>query len=123
MRAMVVDDSRAIRSMIGRILREIGFEVIEAVHGKDAWEKISQGVAPELVLVDWNMPEMDGLQFVQTVRRSSALRELVLVMVTTESEGARMVEALEAGANEYLMKPFTRDALIGKLDLLGIVHQ
>jgi two-component system chemotaxis response regulator CheY len=121
-RALVVDDSRAMRSVIGRMLRELGFEIVEACHGEDALVRIREGAPPAVAFVDWNMPEMNGLDFVRSVRGDDAFKDVCIMMVTAETEMGQMVAALEAGANEYLMKPFTREALVEKLDLLSIEH-
>ena len=120
MRAMVVDDSRAMRTIIGRMLKEAGFEVLEAGNGKDALGVLQAQGAVELMLVDWNMPEMNGFELVQAVRAQPQYAAVPMMMVTTEAEVHRIASALEAGANEYLMKPFTPDALKEKLALLGI---
>jgi two-component system chemotaxis response regulator CheY len=119
MRALVIDDSRAIRVILSRLLKEVGFEVAEACHGRDALDQLAAHGAVELALVDWNMPEMNGLEFVRAVRTDRAHASMKVVMVTTEAEIARMTMALEAGADEYVMKPFTADALKDKLALLG----
>ena len=121
MRALVVDDSKAMRTIIGRILKEVGFEVAEACHGRDALAVLDRIGAVELALVDWNMPEMDGLAFVQAVRAQASYRDMLLMMVSTEAELSRVTDALSAGANEYLMKPFTSDAVRDKLTVLGLV--
>jgi two-component system chemotaxis response regulator CheY len=120
MRALVIDDSRAMRAILGKILKELGFEVAEAGHGREGLERLGQSEIPDLVLVDWNMPEMDGLEFVRTVRANRAYDAMQLMMVTTEAEVSAMVCALEAGANEYVMKPFTKDVIVEKLAMLGI---
>jgi two-component system chemotaxis response regulator CheY len=122
MRAIVVDDSRAVRLILGRMLREIGFEVSEAEDGLEALDVLA-GAAPfDLALVDWNMPEMDGLQLIQAVRANRRLDGMRIMMVTTETDIERIVRALEVGANEYLMKPFTPAAVVEKLALLGLVE-
>ncbi len=118
MRALIVDDSRAIRLMIGRIMGELGFETAEAANGREALDRLLAGDWPDVVLVDWNMPVMTGIEFVEAVRADRRWDALRLVMVTTETEMAQMVRALEAGANEYVMKPFTKDVIRDKLDLL-----
>ncbi len=121
MRALVVDDSKAIRSVLSNYLGDLGFEdVSEAADGREALERMKDPSGFDLVLVDWNMPEMDGLEFVETIRRDLEHRALPLMMVTTETEVERVDDALTAGADEYLMKPFTRDILRDKLRLLGI---
>jgi two-component system chemotaxis response regulator CheY len=119
MKALVIDDSRAMRSLIGRTLREFGFDVVEASDGREALARMRSQGLPAIALVDWNMPDMDGFEFVCTVRRDEALRGILLMMVTTETEEAQVSRALSAGADEYLMKPFTEEALVEKLELLG----
>lgn len=118
-KALVVDDSRAIRMILGRILRDLGYEVTEAANGREALEEIQIDKTISLVLADWNMPEMNGLDLVKCLRKDPSLSSLVVVMVTTETELDQMVTALEAGANEYVMKPFTRDILVEKLQIAG----
>jgi two-component system chemotaxis response regulator CheY len=120
MRVLVVEDSRAMRAIIGKILKEVGFEITEAAHGREALERLHQVGKPDLALVDWNMPEMTGLEFVKAVRAEPAYSDLPLMIVTTESEMGAMVTALEAGANEYVMKPFTKEVILEKLAILGI---
>ena len=119
MQAMVVDDSRAMRMILGRMMRELGFEVTEATTGRDALERLEAGTDPDVVLVDWNMPEMTGIEFVEAVRREPYSSTARLVMVTTETEVSQVIRALDAGADEYVMKPFTKDAIQEKLLLLG----
>ena len=120
MRALVVDDSRALRMLIKNILKEMGFEIFEAGHGKEALERLAAVETVTLALVDWNMPEMNGLDFVKALRSDAKHDETKVVMVTTETEMPKMVAALEAGANEYLMKPFTKESLREKLSMVGI---
>jgi two-component system chemotaxis response regulator CheY len=118
-KAMVVDDSRAVRMILSRILREVGYEVCEASDGKEALARLSGGEAVSLILVDWNMPNLDGLEFVRSLRSDPSKSAIKVMMVTTETEMDRMVAALEAGANEYVMKPFTAEIISDKLRLLG----
>lgn len=120
MNVLVIDDSRAMRAILGNILRRVGATVVEAPHGVDGLRQLDGPTPPDLVLVDWNMPEMDGLEFVRAVRAQPRLDALPLVMVTTETELSRMAEALASGADEYVMKPFTADALLQKLGALGL---
>jgi two-component system chemotaxis response regulator CheY len=120
-KALVVDDSRAVRMILSRNLKELGFEVREAGNGKEALDVMEaerNGVS--LVLADWNMPEMNGLDLLKRLRQNPELSSLVIVMVTTETDLDQMATALEAGANEYVMKPFTKDILVEKLELVGI---
>ncbi len=120
MRALIVDDSRPIRRIEGEMLKELGFATCEACHGKEALERLSTGPLPDVILVDWNMPEMDGLELIKTLRQDARFSGTMLLMVTTETETDQMLRALTAGADEYLMKPFTKDGLINKLQMLGV---
>jgi len=122
-RAIVIDDSRAIRTILGGMLREMGFEVCEAVHGRDALMQLKADDPPALAMLDWNMPEMNGFDLLKKIRANRAFDDMRIVMVTTETEMSQMVRALEAGANEYVMKPFTREVIREKLQLLGILGQ
>ena len=120
-KALVVDDSKTIRMIIRRILIELGYEVLEAANGVEALRVIKvEKTQVELVLADWNMPEMNGLDLLKGLRQDPELASLKVIMVTTETEIDQMESALAAGANEYVMKPFTRDILMGKLELVGI---
>jgi two-component system chemotaxis response regulator CheY len=122
MHAMVIDDSRAMRLILKRIAGQLGFEVSEAANGKEALDLLAAAQStPELALVDWNMPEMNGLEFVTAVRADPRYRAMTLMMVTTEGEQSQIVRALAAGAHEYVIKPFTPDAIVEKLALLGLV--
>jgi two-component system chemotaxis response regulator CheY len=118
MEALVIDDSRAVRMLIGKILRDLGFHVSEAGNGREGLEKLRGNPEIRLVLVDWNMPIMDGLEFIEEVRRHRGWDPVRIVMVTTETESERVERAISAGANEYVMKPFTPEVLVAKLSLL-----
>jgi two-component system, chemotaxis family, chemotaxis protein CheY len=121
-KALVVDDSKTIRIILGRILKELGYEVCEAANGKEALKVMeSEKATVNLVLADWNMPEMNGLELLKLLRQDPELTSLKVIMVTTETEVDHIVSALEAGANEYVMKPFTKDILREKLELVGIL--
>lgn len=122
MKALVVDDSRPIRRIEGEILRDLGFETVEATNGRQALERLQEQPLPDLILVDWNMPEMNGLEFIRAVRSESRFAKIVMLMVTTEIETDQMLRALSAGADEYLMKPFQRAGLVDKLRMLGVVN-
>ena len=102
MRALVVDDSRATRRIISDIMRRLGYEVTEAGTGREALERLNESGAPDVVLVDWNMPVMDGLEFIKAVRAVDAFANLPLMMVTTETEMQRMALALWPGSMNML---------------------
>ena len=121
MRALVIDDSKATRSFIRLMLNELGFEVTEAPNGSEALERLRELGPPELALVDWNMPVMNGYEFVQAVRSNPAYNDMRLMMVSTENALEQLSRALLAGANEYVMKPFTKEIIREKIELLGIL--
>jgi two-component system, chemotaxis family, chemotaxis protein CheY len=120
MRALVVDDSRAIRRIIGEMLRKLGYEVYEAAHGIEALARLEEIEMPDVLLVDWNMPEMNGIDLIRAVRSNPMYSNLPIMMVTTETEMERMAQAFIAGANEYVMKPFDQATIADKLQLLGV---
>ena len=122
MRALVIDDSAAVRTILKRILTECGFEVVEAADGRAALDRLRDVGKADIALVDWNMPVMDGFDFIRAVRADHSHDGMRLMMVTTETEIAQVAKALEAGANEYVMKPFTKDMILEKLSLMGIAH-
>ena len=123
MRAIVIDDSRVMRRIVCRTLEPLGFETVEAEHGQAALDVLAEGPLPDLACIAWNMPVMDGLTFVTEVRSRREWRAMTLMMVTTESEQSQIVRALAAGAHEYLIKPFSAEAVRDKLVLLGLVPQ
>ena len=122
MKALVVDDSRAMRKIIGGLLRREGFEILEAGDGEEALKVLHEPTTGkvDLATIDWNMPVMNGLELVVNIRAEKELRNITLMMVTTESEHSQIVRALAAGAHEYLIKPFTPEAINEKLLLLGL---
>ena len=120
MRVLIVDDSRTIRGILRGILIKAGFEVDEAENGRAAFDRLEQAGLPDVALVDWNMPVMDGVSFVRAVRAEPRFASLRLVMVTTENEHGKLSDALDAGADEYVMKPFTKEVILEKLEMLGI---
>ena len=122
-KAIVIDDSRAIRRILGQTVRELGFEVSEASDGAEALQRLNEiGPPVQLMLVDWNMPRMNGLDFVTEVRRDEHFSASMVVMVTTETSVDQMSKALDASANEYVMKPFTKEIIEDKLRILGILN-
>ena len=118
-RALVIDDSRAVRSIIRQILADLSFEVHEAEDGQQALAKIDELGGVDLATVDWNMPVMNGLPFVEALRTKPEHAGTCLVMVTTETDMDYVRRALEAGADEFVMKPFTRDVILDKLNIAG----
>ena len=123
MRALVIDDSRTVRLIIGKVLTELGLDVVEAGNGREGLERLEENPDADVVLVDWNMPEMNGLEFIRAVRARPEYRHTKLMMVTTETEQEQVLRALDAGADEYVMKPFTRDILVAKLSLLDVAGE
>jgi two-component system chemotaxis response regulator CheY len=123
MRALIVDDSSAMRAFLKMILKGAGFEVSEARNGKEGLQALTPVVLPDVVLLDWNMPEMNGLEMLQQLRADPRCSHVKVMMVTTETELAEMSRALGAGADEYVMKPFTREVILDKLELLGLMPQ
>jgi two-component system chemotaxis response regulator CheY len=119
---LIVDDSKTMRRIVGKVVKENGFEIIvEAENGQEAMTRLRDATADaplQLALVDWNMPVMDGLSFVKAAR-AEGFAELPIIMITTEGSMEYVTRAIEAGANEYLMKPFTKESLRDKLALLG----
>jgi len=120
-KALVVDDSRTIRTIIRRILIDLGYEVCEAGNGVEALKLLEiEKSTVKLILADWNMPEMDGFDLLKRLRQNPEFDLVKILMVTTETEMSQMTSAMEAGANEYVMKPFTKDILMEKLQLVGM---
>jgi two-component system chemotaxis response regulator CheY len=111
MQALIVDDSRVLRRLLADMLRSIGFDVIEAANGSEGLDQLQKGQTPDVALVDWNMPVMNGLEFVQAVRADNRYQQLPIMMVTSETEVDRMAAALEAGATDYVMKTFGKEVI------------
>ena len=117
---LVVDDSRVIRKVARRILEGLGFQIQEAGDGEEALA-YCRAAMPDAMLLDWNMPVMNGLEFLRALRQEPGGDAPVVVFCTTENEPARIVEAIEAGANEYIMKPFDGDIIEAKFSEVGLV--
>ena len=114
MKILLVDDSRTIRNIQKNVLAQLGYtDVLEAADGLEALKQIAAG-QPNLLLIDWNMPNMDGLTLVRKIRETN--RTLPLIMCTTEAEKSRVLEAIKAGVNNYVVKPFTADTLAEKIN-------
>lgn len=119
MHALVIDDSKSIRTILTEILAGVGFTVEEAATGLEAMDLVKREKV-DLALVDWHMPDMDGCEFIQEVRKNNSYDNMRMMMVTNETATSKVAEALEAGADEYIMKPFTKEMIIEKLVLMGI---
>jgi two-component system chemotaxis response regulator CheY len=120
MRALIVDDSRFVRGYVRGLLEEKGIECDEAADGQAGMERLNSGTHFDLALVDWNMPVMSGLEMLHAMR-TAGYRDIKVMMVTTEAENDFILRALDAGADEYLMKPFDDESLTAKLALLGLI--
>ncbi len=120
MRALIVDDSSAMRAILGMTLKRQGYEIFQAKDGMDALASLAKLEPLDLILIDWNMPVMNGLQLLGRIRQQSQFDRTQILMVTTETGVGQMSEALSAGANEYIMKPFTADMVMDKLRLVGL---
>src|ERR1700686_320084 len=119
MRALVIDDSGAMRSILRQYMRELKYDVVEARDGREALARCEETPDFDIALVDWNMPVMNGLDFVRALRARKEYGSMKLMMVTTENDAAHIETALTAGANEFVMKPFTYEVLAEKMALLN----
>lgn len=121
MTAIVVDDSKTMRSILGDMLKELGFRITEAENGADAVAKLEGGPVPDLALIDWRMPGMDGYELLQRLGTDATVKPHKVMMVTAEAGVREIAMALRAGADEYMMKPFTKEDFRSKLQLLGVL--
>jgi two-component system chemotaxis response regulator CheY len=121
MRALIVDDSRFVRGYLRGLLEEKGIECEEAADGQAGMERLETSPPFDLAMVDWNMPVMNGLDMLKQLR-AEGFGEVKVMMVTTEAENDFILRALDAGADEYLMKPFDDESLTAKLAMLGLVE-
>lgn len=119
--ALVVDDAAVMRRLLRHHLEIMGFEVDEAANGQQALEKLDRLPDVTVALVDWNMPVMNGIECLKAIRANPRYSSLAVVIVTTETEMDYIVAALAAGANDYIMKPLTREIVAEKLLLLGLI--
>lgn len=117
---LVVDDSKVIRKVARRILEELNFSIAEAVDGQDALDKCDSSM-PDVVLLDWNMPVLDGLEFLKALRAQQLTTQPIVVFCTTENDMAHIRLAMEAGADEYIMKPFDREIIEAKFIQVGLI--
>lgn len=124
MKMLIVDDSKAMRGFLQHLATELSFQTEEAENGRDGLTKLIKNDPREpfqIALVDWDMPVMNGLELVQSVRRNRDFDSVKLMMVTTQNSMEKVTSALKAGANDYLMKPVTKETLEEKLQILGII--
>jgi len=115
MKVLVVDDSAIMRKVITQILEMLGHDSVPASNGLDAFERLKEHEDVRLILLDWNMPEMNGIEFLREIKARPGLSEIPVIMLTTESERRKMIEAIEAGAKHYLTKPFQPETLATKI--------
>ena len=118
---LIVDDSRFIRLAVRRIVESLGFAADEVENGQQALDYLQKSTPPDGILLDVMMPVMDGLTFLRAVRQDPRFRQLIIVVCTTRSAMEEIQAAVEAGANEYIMKPFTDEILADKLRQVGIL--
>lgn len=121
MRVLIVDDSKTARTLLRESLKDLKAEIFEAANGVEALDAMKKHAPIRVAFVDWIMPEMDGLSFVKAVRSDPAADSVLLVMVTQQTHLSDVDQALKAGANEYLMKPFTPESVSEKLQILGLI--
>jgi two-component system, chemotaxis family, chemotaxis protein CheY len=117
---LVVDDSSVIRKVARRILEGLDFEISEAENGQEAMVSCREQI-PDAILLDWNMPKMDGYEFLRALRRLPGGDKPKVVFCTTENDVAHIARALHAGANEYIMKPFDKDIVEAKFQEVGLI--
>jgi two-component system, chemotaxis family, chemotaxis protein CheY len=115
MKVLVVDDSAIMRKVITQILEMLGHDSVPAANGLDAFERLKEHEDVRLILLDWNMPEMNGIEFLRAIKERPGLAQIPVIMLTTESERRKMIEAIEAGAKHYLTKPFQPETLATKI--------
>jgi len=124
LKLLVVDDSSTMRRIIKNTLARLGYkDVLEGADGVDAWEYLDDHPDVEMLITDWNMPNMNGLELVKKVRSDPRFTELPIIMVTTEGGKAEVITALKAGVNNYIVKPFTPQVLKEKLGAVMGVAQ
>jgi len=122
MQALIVDDSRTIRKILATMLHTMGFQIIEAADGSEALSYLKQQQPPDVALIDWHMPAMDGIDLIRHMRQNAAWSKVRIVMVTREADLEHIQIALDAGADEYVMKPFDADVIHDKMSLLGLIQ-
>jgi two-component system chemotaxis response regulator CheY len=120
MRCLIVDDSKVIRAVTRKIMQELSFETSEAGDGREALDECTRQM-PDAILLDWNMPNLDGLQFLDMLRKMEGGERPIVVFCTSENSIAKISSALKSGANEYIMKPFDSEIIQSKLQQVGLI--
>lgn len=120
-KCLIVDDSSVIRKVARRIMEEVKFEITEAENGKEALEACRENL-PDVVLLDWNMPVMNGLEFLTQLRKEPCGETPKVIFCTTENDMDHITQAIAAGANEYVMKPFDKEIILSKLKEVGLLE-
>lgn len=120
MRALIIDDEDSSRILLTAILEPYGFETVESENCADAWQILESQPRFDLALVDWNTPKMSGIDFLKKVRADTRFQDLLVIMITGMNDMPNVKEALQQGANEYVMKPFTEDMILDKMKIVGI---
>ncbi|MBT5934960.1 response regulator [Sulfurimonas sp.] len=125
MKLLVVDDSSTMRRIIKNTLARLGYkDIIEGADGVEGWDQINTNPDVDMLITDWNMPEMNGLELVQKVRADDRFSDMPIIMVTTEGGKAEVITALKAGVNNYIVKPFTPQVLKEKLGaVMGVSEE
>ena len=121
--ALIVDDSSTVRMMMTSIVKKLGFETLQAHDGMQALSVFEQNPQISVAFVDWNMPAMSGIEVVKHLRAHYSRDQVRIIMVTTETEMSRVVTALNAGIDEYVMKPFTADVIKEKMQMVGLLPE
>lgn len=121
-KALVIDDSSTVRSIVAKMLSGLGIASAQACNGQEALTVLEQNSDVTLALVDWNMPIMSGIEFVRRIRKEEKYNSVKIIMATTETEMHQVQLALEAGVDEYIMKPFTREIFEEKLSMVGVTN-
>lgn len=119
-KALIIDDSSTVRRIIAEMLKSLEIASVQAEHGADGLEVLKCNHDVSIVFVDWNMPVMSGIEFVRRVRSEQCYQHLKIIMVTTETDMHRIVQAIEYGIDEYIMKPFTKEMFVEKLEMVGV---
>ncbi len=117
---LIVDDSAVIRKIARKILEDLSFEIAEAVDGHEALAQCNEAM-PNAILLDWNMPGMNGIEFLRALRQTDGGEAPIVIFCTTENDVSHIREAIEAGANEYIMKPFDGDIIQSKFTQVGLL--